>query len=810
MIYNWFKIFIYHLKQNKLFSFLNVLGLSIGIAGVIFAILYWNNEHAYDQWNPEKENAYQVLNKIGMTGDTWSSCSIPFGKTCKATIPEIEEISFFNSWYNDGLVKYQNQKIFDKKITVADNGFFDIFPFPIIKGAKTNILKEKNSVAISEETARLIFKNEDPIGKTINYYNKDYIVKSVYKIISPSSVEPHFVFGGIEREGDDQNWGNFSYGLMIKTKKGADMNTVLKKMQNVNYVNRTLKDAKENGQTPEQYVKENGEITVILDQLATARLHGTKSSSNHNFPEGKGNLQLLFIMAGLSVLILILSLVNYVNLATASAIKRAKEVGVRKIVGATKSQIIVQFIFETAIIVLLAIVFALAIVELSLPYYNTFLKKNLTMNGSEFYLQLIFIFGLVIILAGIFPAIYISNFETLKVLRGNFSRSKSGIWIRNSMLIFQFGIAAFFIIGALIVNSQVDYMMNKELGFSGDQVIRIQFNYHEKDKKTEKYLTAKQELRKIAGVENVSTFAGSFGNSTNSSSGLTHNGIFVQPRNVEMDFGFLDMMKIKIVQGRDLSSKFASDTIDNWLINETLAKTLNLKNPVNTIITSGWGSVEKGNLKFKVVGVVKDFNITGLQDKVPPMVFVNLKTLKWNNFDNIYIKVSPHNLSETLDKLKSYWEKNINQDYPFDYEFVDKGFAKTYQEQVKQKDLFFILNLVVIIIAVFGLFALTSFSMERRLKEIAIRKTLGAETDILLKELSRQYIIFCLVGFAIGIIPAYILLQKWLENFAYRINVSTFPFIISLITLLALTLIIVLTKAYQVTKIDILKYLKYE
>ncbi|MEL1252815.1 ABC transporter permease [Flavobacterium sp. DGU38] len=809
MIYNWFKIFIYHLKQNKLFSFLNVLGLSIGIASIIFAILYWNNEHAYDQWNPEKENAYQVLNKIGMTGDTWSSCSIPFGKTCKATIPEIEAISFFNSWYNDALVKYQDQKIFDKKITLADNGFFDIFPFPIIKGAKTNILKEKNSVAISEETAQLIFKKEDPIGKTINYYNKDYIVKSVYKIIRPSSVEPHFVFGGIEREGDDQNWGNFSYGLMIKTKKGADINTVLKKMQHVNYVNRTLKDAKENGQTPEQYVKENGEITVILDQLAKARLHGTKSSSNNNFPEGRGNLQLLFIMAGLSVLILTLSLVNYVNLATASAIKRAKEVGVRKIVGATKNQIMVQFIFETAIIVLLAIVFALAIVELSLPYYNTFLKKTLTMNGSEFYLQLIFIFGLVIILAGIFPAIYISNFETLKVLKGNFSRSKSGIWIRNSMLIFQFGIAAFFIIGALIVNSQVHYMMNKELGFSGDQVIKIPLNYHESAKKTEKYLIAKQELRKISGVEDVSTFAGSFGNSTNSSSGLTHNGIFVQPRNVEMDFGFLEMMKIKIVQGRDLSPKFASDTIDNWLINETLAKTLNLKNPVNTIITSGWGN-EKGNLKFKVVGIVKDFNITGLQDKVPPMVFVNLKTLKWNNFDNIYIKVSPNNLSETLAKLEAYWKKNINQDYPFDYEFVDKGFAKTYQEQVKQKDLFFILNLVVIIIAVFGLFALASFSMERRLKEIAIRKTLGAETNILLKELSRQYIVFCLMGFVIGIVPAYILLQKWLENFAFRINVSMIPFIIALISLLALTLIIVLAKAYQVTKIDILKYLKYE
>lgn len=808
MIFNWFKIFIYHLKQSKLFSFLNVLGLSIGVAGVIFAILYWNNEHSYNQWNPEKENVYQVLNKIGKTGDTWATSSIPFGQTCKASIPEIEQISFMHNWYNEAAIKYQNKKVIDKKITISDNNFFDFFPFPIIKGPKKDILKEKNSVAISEQQAALLFNNDDPIGKSIIYNDKSYIVKSVYRIVKPSSVEPNYVFGDIVRESDINSWGNFNYGLLIKIKKNADPALVLKKMHNVNYVNRTVKDAKESGQTVEQYVKENGEIEIILDQLKTLHLHGTKTSGSAT-PELKGNLQLIYIMAGLSILILVLSLVNYINLATASAIKRAKEVGVRKIVGASKNQIIAQFIFETAIIVMLSILFALAIVELSLPYYNSFLRKTLTMNGGEFYLQLILIFGLVIIFAGIFPAIYISNFETLKVLKGNFSRSKSGIWIRNSMLIFQFGIATFFIIGALIVNSQVGYMMNKDLGFNGNQVIRVPFNYNDYTKKGEKYQLTKQEILKISGVEEVSTFAGTFGNSTNSSSGFTHNGVFVQPRNVEMDFGFLDMMKIKIVEGRDLSPKFASDTINNWLINETLAKSLGLKNPINTVISSGWGN-EKGNLKFKVVGIVKDFHITGLQNKVPPMVFINLKTLKWNNFDNVYIKVSPNNLSETLDKLKTYWETNVNPDYPFDYEFVNKGFAKTYQEQVKQKDLFFILNLVVITIAIFGLFALASFSMERRLKEIAIRKTLGAETDVLLKELSKQYILFCLMGFGIGIVPAYILLQKWLEDFAFRINVSPVPFSIALVSLLVLTLLIVLAKAYQVTKIDVLKYLKYE
>ena len=809
MIINYIKIFIYHLKQNKLFSFLNILGLSIGISGVIFASLYWNNEHAYDAWNPGKDNVYQVLNNIG-TGDTWATSSAPFGETCKATIPEIEAISFMNFYYEGGMLKYQNQKQIVEKVMVSDNGYFSIYPFPIVKGAKTDILKEKNSVAISEAAAKLIFKNEDPIGKSINYEGQFFTVKAVYKIIKPSSSQPDYVFNGIINEGDRDRWGNFNYGLMVKIKNGVDVATVLKKMQNVDFVNRTLKDAKSNGKSVEEYIKEYGQTTIILDQLKTARLYGTKSSDSEKFPEGKGNLQLLLIMVGLSVLILILSLVNYINLATASAIKRAKEVGVRKIVGASKSQIILQFIFETAIIVTFSILLALAIVELSLPFYNDFLNKKLTMNGGEFYLQIILIFGVVIVCAGIFPAIYIANFETLKVLKGNFSRSKSGIWIRNSMLVSQFAIATFFIVGALIVYSQVDYMMNKDLGFKGDQVIKIALYRQDRETKIAKYETTKQELLKIPGVKQVSTLEGTLGGGLTSTSGFTHNGIFVQASNGFVDFDFLKMMKIKIVEGRDLSPEFASDTVSNMLMNETCVKFLNIKNPINTIVTSGWGDEIVGNKKFKIVGVVKDFNVTGFQDKIPPMVFAHIKAMKFRNFQYVYVKVNPENLTEVLPKIEEYWAKNVNSEYPFDYEFIDKAFAKTYLEQVKQKDLFFVLNLIVIVIAVFGLFALASFSMERRLREIAIRKTLGAETNVLLMELSKQYVMFCLLGFLIGIFPAYILLQKWLEDFVYRIDIGVFPFAVALIALLFLTLTIVLAKAYQVSKIDVLKYLKYE
>lgn len=809
MLHNWIKIFIYHLKQNKLFSFLNVLGLSIGIAGLIFATLYWNDEHSYDAWNPNNENVYQVLNQMGPQKEIGASNSTPFGLTCKATIPEIESICFFSNRYDGGLLKYKSKKLIVKKAVISDEEFFKIFPFPIVKGAKTGILKEKNSVAISEASAKLLFNEEDPIGKSVNFDNEFYTVKAVYKIIKPSAVEPDYVFNGLIKEGDRESWGNFNYGLMIKVKKDVAIAAVVKKMEKIVFENRTQKNAKESGQTVAQFIKENGDSKIILDQLKTARLQGTKASIGSNFPEGQGNLNLVYIMMVLSILILVLSIVNYINLATASAIKRAKEVGVRKVVGASKSLIVMQFIFETAIVISFAVILALAIVELTLPFYNDFLNKDLALNGSEFYLQIVLIFVLVIVFAGIFPAIYISKFETLKVLKGNFSRSKSGIWMRNSMLVFQFSIAAFFIIGALVVYQQVSYMSDKDLGFSGDQIIRIRFRYDDWETKLKKYETTKQELLKMSGVQDVSTFEGSFGDDTNSTSGFTHNGIFVQGHNVNMDFGFLDMMKIKIVEGRDLSPEFASDTVSNMLMNETCVRTLNLKKPINTIITSGWGN-DKGMLKFKIVGVVKDFNITGLKNKIPPMIFVNLKTLGWNNFQFVYVKVSPNDLERTLTELESYWNKNINQDYPFEYEFVNKTFAKTYLEQLKQKNLFFILNLIVIVIAIFGLFALASFSMERRLKEIAIRKTLGAETNTLLKVLSKQYVFFCLAGFLIGIFPAYFLLQKWLEDFAFRIDIPFFPFVVALVSLLFLTLIVVLTKAYQVTKMDILKYLKYE
>ena len=811
MLKNWINIFLYHIKYNKLFTALNVLGLSIGIAGLIFAILYWNDEQSYNAWNPNKDNVFQSISRVSET-DYWASNIAPLDDYFKKDFQEIESHCYFDNWYNQENIQYKNKKsVF--KITDAQKSFFEMFPFPFIKGSAKTALKDNASIAISKESAIILFGNEDPMGKIVSYSGKKLVVRGIYEIPGKSSLQPQAVVNLIDNrlKNEKESWGNFSYGLLLKLKNPSDKDKVVAKIENLLYQNRIVKEAKKEGLTVAEWLKKIGgyPVKIIIEPLKNARLH----SIAEGYAEGRGNYQFLMIMVGLSMLILILSIVNYINLATANAIKRAKEVGVRKIVGASKANIIKQFIFETVLITTFSILLALVIVELSLPYYNEFLNKNLIIFGNQFYLQLVLVFILTIVVAGIFPAIYVSNFETLKVLKGNFGRSKSGIWLRNGMLILQFSIATFFIIGSYIVYEQIKYISNKEVGFTGNQVLAISYrnsyDYNAvgyKKKIATRYNTIKQELAKINGVEQVATGAFAFGSGQGSTTGFTYNsGNNIQARKMGVDFGMLEMMKIKLIEGRYLSEKYASDTITSMLVNETVLKVMGEKNPIGKI-------VDWNDQKLKIVGVVKDFNLFGPQEKIPPMVFFHFKVVDWmlQNANKIHVKIKAENSEQTVADIEKFWVKKVDTEYPFSYDFVDKAYARTYANYVKQKKLFSLLNVIVILIALFGLFSLASFSIQRRMKEIAIRKTIGAETNVLLKELSKQYILFCVFGFLIALFPVYYLLNLWLENFAFRIDISVIPFIVGFVILLILTLVVVLSRAYQATQVEVLKYLKYE
>lgn len=808
MLKNWINIFLFHIKNNKLFTALNVLGLSIGIAGLIFAILYWNDEQSYDQWNPEKEKVFKVLSDIGkdVIWSTNPGALEPYLKSDSRIANVV-----YHDWYQAEVFKYKGKTHVINKTFNTQNDFFELFPFETLQGNVETALSKENSVAMNEKTAQKFFGKENPIGKQIIHNKRIVTVTAIYSIPGNSSIAPNIIINDMKSSIDEnkQQWGNFNFAIMIKLKNPNDKAAIEKKINDLYYQNKTVKESKSEGISIKEYINTYGSITSILDPLSTIRLH----SITNGMSEGKGNYQFLMIMVGLSILILILSIVNYINLATANAIKRAKEVGVRKIIGATRSNIILQFIFETVLTTLFSILLALVIVELSLPYYNNFLGKNLIIFGNQFYVQLIIIFIMTVVVAGIFPAVYVANFETLKVIKGNFGRSKSGVWIRNGMLIVQFAIASFFIIGSYIVYQQVNYLANKDLGFVPTRIISVYWDKQNVDFSNENYskiifnnytrLTS--ELNKIKGVQGVSTGTFKFGGGNDSSSSFSYNSQSIQAQNLGIDFNMLDMMQIKIKEGRNISANFASDTISAVLINETALRMMNEKNPIGKVID--WNSE-----KLKIIGIVKDFNLFSPQSKVPPMVFFHLKTIDWiiGNINDIYIKIDTENSDQTLADIEKVWKKNVESEFPFEYEFLDKSFARTYESYVKQKNLFSLLNVVVILIAIFGLFSLASFSIQRRMKEIAIRKTLGAETNVLLKELSKQYIIFCVVGFLIAVLPVYYLLSKWLENFAYRIEITVLPFIIGFLILLLFTLIVVLFRAYQATKVDVLKYLKYE
>ncbi|RZJ66037.1 MAG: ABC transporter permease [Flavobacterium sp.] len=809
MIKNWIKVFVYQLKQNKLFSILNTLGLSIGIAGIVFAVLYWNDEHSYNQWNPGKDNIFQVVNSVS-ADLSWPYSNEPLGRYAKETVPELQDYCYTESGYHKEVVHYGGKKFLVEKIFEGQQLFFSYFPFEFIEGTPESALTDENSMALEEKTAKAIFGNEKAVGKQVVMSNKKFTIRGVYRNDTKSSIAPNIMTRNIEqflRENKDQ-WGNYNFSLLLRLKNPDDKDKVIKQLERLYVENISAKYAKEEGMALDDYIKKNGQVNVALEPLDDARLH----SKIDGYPEGKGNYKFLLIMASLSLLILVLSIVNYVNLATAGAIKRAKEVGVRRIMGASKSNIVLQFLSETVFTTMFSIVLALAIVELGLPFYNDFLSKDLTMNGSEFFLKLIAIFVLVIVFAGIFPAVYVSNFETLKVLKGNFGRSKGGVWIRNSMLVMQFAIATFFIIGSHIVYEQVHFMSTKDLGFNGNQVVDIvyrnNYDWHEpnfKEKMVARYRLVKQEVEKMPGVKAVSGGAFSFGHSVNSTSGFDYNDNQIMAKNMAVDFEFFDMMDVKVVKGRKISKDFASDTIQSVLLNETAVRKMQEKDPIGKKFK--WNDHE-----FTIVGIVKDFHINGPQEEIPAMIFFHYRTVDWmiNNTNHIMVKVDPQQTEAALASLEKFWNKTVDPEYSFEYDFVDKNFARTYKAFVNQRNLFELLNVVVILIALFGLFSLASFSIERRMKEIAIRKTLGAETGSLLKELSKQYLLFCIIGFAIAFFPTRIILSKWLEEFAYRVEITILPFLIGFAVLGTLTIAVVIAKAYKATKVDVLRYLKYE
>ena len=804
MVKTWFKIFFRNSKKNWLNMLVNMLGLTLGFAGLLIVLLFLNDEKSYNANNANANEEYRVIHKMS-DGEIWDNSTNVEGAKYQEVIPEIESFYLASGWYDDTVVKIDEKEIYTRNIIQGNSNFFDFFPFEVIKGSAEKFKNARNHLALSEKQAKIFFKEESAIGKSMSLYNKTYVVTTVFKIVDKHFYMPNIVIQFSKEP--TGNWGSFNNSLFIKTTKGADVADIYKKANDVWYKNAIVPEAKKEGISIDEYQERFG-TKVIFDPLKDIRLKTLADSSG---PEGKGNYQLILIMLSLSILLIIISCVNFINLSIASAAQRAKEVGVKKTLGLSKITLTRQYTLEVVLQGIVAFVFSVLLVELILPSFNDFMNTDISIVEVDVLVKVAIVALLVSVVIGSIPAIYLSNFKSVEVLKGNVSKSKKGVFARNIMLGIQFLISGFFLTGAIIINMQVLYMMHRDLGFKGDQVLIIPINKYQN--RFQKYKLAKNELIKHPNIKSITSNSFTIGEGSASTTSVDYKDISVQANANAIDFNYFDVMDIKILKGRGIEENRASDTIKNILINESLAKAFNIyDDPIGKKINVGFDGEDNNGKNLTVIGLVKDYHSRGLDSKIPPTFFMHWNSFDWmkRNFTMMQLKINPENIQETLNYIDTYWKENVEQGYPFNPTFVNQRFAKTHKKYQNQQTLFFILSSIVILVSLLGLFALATLTIQQRLKEVAIRKTLGSSVKEIMFQLIKSFLKITLIASVILIPIAYYLMQYWLENFVYRIEMPVLPFIITPIILIALVFIIVGLKAFNATKVDLIKYLKYE
>lgn len=804
MINNWLRIAFINYKKNWLSTIINLFGLTIGLTGFMLILMHWNDEESFEKWNPKKDSIYYFQTYSKKDNVYGAAISIPYAENALKRISEVQDYVLMT---NTGASYKMTTKV---KTAYQENGFpvtesfFNIFPFKLISGSYKNALKNDTDIGISTVTAKNLFGKTDVAGETIKFDNKNYIVTAVYELPKGNSqIKPDFVYKPTEQIlNDKEQWGNFNYAGFFLLKKGADPRNFEKKFLDIIMIRAKI-NSTEGGMTPQQYIDLYGPNDSLLTPIDQIKLHAESTWF------GKPDFKSIIILFTLSVLIVILSAINFINLKTAQASQRAKEIGVRKAIGSTKSSLILQFLMETFLICIASYLLSLALTELLLPSFNKFFDKEIVMNDWHVYFYSFAMVALVTVISGLIPALYLSNFEAIETLKGNFARSKHGVWLRNGILTLQLIISSFFIIGGLIVNKQVKHMMNKDLGFNGKQIFQINFNEYNNGKPWLKYERLKTEMAKIKGVESISFSEAPPGTTNQSSSNMDYMNTSIQARHGSMDYDYLQFIGVKLLKGRWLNPKLSSDTVNSALVNEAFIRKFGWtdEQAMKRDIRPGFD-----NKPYHIIGIVKDFNIRSLKSEVEPIIFFHYKETEWKRFNvfNIQLKLNADDIDGTVKRIKNYWEKNEEPGYPFNSYFIDKQFAKTFETYQKQQTLFTILNAMVLIVALLGLFALSSLMIEQKLKDVAIRKTLGASDRTLILGLTKQFLWITFTAVVISIPISYYLMNEWLKDFAYRIDMPVWPFVFSLIVLLLLTFSVVSIKAYQATKVNLVKYLKYE
>ncbi|MGM9478463.1 FtsX-like permease family protein [Pedobacter sp. GSP4] len=785
------KIALRNLWRNKGITAINIGGLAIALAAFVLVTMYFTYETGFDRANPNYNEIYVIGRQLPdfKTNNT----PPPLGKALKAELPEIVAVGTMKLSYFEFPVSSNNGVAFLSKCLYLDYAAAEMFNIRPNTGLIKPESNTENLFYLSNENYRTLFpnnKNNTPEIITIGSKSAGMTGKLSGSIFAdPHSNITFDAISLVKELGGNEDYGYNNYNTYIQVKKGTDVEALESKI-NAIYKREMLK----NGADPKEETFKN--TKAFLDPLKNQHLK-PKAGTDANY-------KILVALSVLGVLILVIACINFTNLSIAQAAKRAKEVGVKKVMGAYRYQLALQFLTEILIQCFAATILALIMAEIILPKFNSLFVVNLsiwTANNALFWqLPLILIF--ITLIAGIYPAMVLSGFKPALVLKGNFQTSKQSYWLRNSLLVFQFSIAVIFITGLLIINSQLKYMRTQDIGFKPEQVVYIKnLAYFASPSKFE---PIRDKISKIEGVKSVTVANAVPDGSESGTNRYTVDGEEQSLSFTDVDFDYFETLNIKIKEGRAFSRAFKTDTANSAILNEAAVAKYGLTDPIGKTIS---GCQHKA---YQIVGVIKDFKALGFEKAVPPTIYA-INDPCGNPKTEIMLKIEESRMSEVLSTLKSQWhEINKLDGDNFRYQFLDDMYGKLFKKQEQLQSVFFAAAMLTIFIAILGLFAFAKYITNGRIKEIAVRKILGASNLQIFKLINSSFFTMVLVANVISWPLAYILTKKWLETFAYRINLPIFPFIASAALTILLTIVTVSIQANSAVKAKPVDALKYE
>ena len=808
MIRNYFKVAFRNIKKNKVYSIINIFGLSIGLACVILIFLFIKDELSFDKFHENSDNIYRLTTNFhkadGSISQKMTSVVIPHGPAMKEFFPEVNRCVRVNP--QEFTVKHDNY-IEEETVTLVDRDFFEMFSFPLISGNPSVVLSQLNSIVLTESIVKKYFGNSDPIGKILTLIYGDYVNE--------------FIVSGITQNPPSNSTITFDMLVNFESLKLIGNEKQLSRWLGWSSNMQTyieLRDDSSPDDLKKWYPQFNKQYYAsAFDILRNAFFDGVKSKRDplsfgiqkladiHLDPQLKGSsdLSTIYVLSGIAFIILFIAGINFITLSIGNASGRHTEIGIRKVVGAERTQLIRQFWSESVLITGFAIITGILVVIFILPVFNDFMIKSISIHSLFSLSNLMFLVFLTLIVgisAGSYPALVVSGFKPVEIMKGKLKiRGKN--YFTQTLIVIQFACSVFLIVSTLILGKQIHYMLNKDQGFNYENVVMIYNPVTEKSSGLFRHYKDRLEnhtsILKLSGVSKPPFSGGDMGDVSYKTNKKM---VFY----TTVDYNYFDLMEIKFIQGRPFSREFSSDR-QSIIVNEKLIKEFDIKNPIGEMLNA---MADEGKKQFNIIGVVKDFHIGNCRHEISPYVFYLEPDIDKKGIDFIVAKISPENISGTIELLRSTW-KEFLPDKAFNYFFMDESIKSKYTFEKRWNNIVRFSSILAVLISCLGVFGLTSISVRKRTKEVGIRKVHGASVKSIIKLLSKESLLWILIANVIAWPAGWYIMSKWLQSYAFRINISPVTFVLAGL----ITLILVLgTTCYQTIKaaranpVDSLRY----